>query len=53
VDVGLLRFDLFPEFGDNATQFRDHGFRVRQHLAKVACVVGPRHTGFKTAPRAG
>jgi hypothetical protein len=51
--VGLPRFDLFTEFGDHATRFRDHGFRVSQLLAKVACVVGPRHTGFNTAPRAG
>ena len=53
MDVGLLRFDLLAEVGHHAAQFRDHGFRVGQLLAKVVGVVGRRHAGFNTAPRSG
>ena len=53
MDVGLLRFDLFAKFGHHAAEFRDHGFRVGQLLAKVVGVVGRRHAGFNTAPRSG
>jgi hypothetical protein len=51
--VGLLRFDLCTEFGDYAAQFRDHGFRVGQLRANVACVVGQGHMLFNSAPRSG
>ena len=53
VDVGLLRFDLLAKFGHHAAEFRDHGVRVGQLLAKVVRVVGRRHAGFNTAPRSG
>jgi len=40
MDVGLLRVDLLAEFGDDATQFRDHGLGVGQPLAEHVDVVG-------------
>ena len=50
MDVGLLRFDLLAKFGHHAAQFRDHGFRVGQLLAKVVGVVGRRHARIQHRP---
>ena len=51
VDVGLVRFDLLAEVGHHPAEFRDHGVRVRQLLAKHVDVVGRRHAVFNTAGR--
>lgn len=51
--MGLLRVDLRAEFGDDATQFRDHGLGVSQLPAEVVAVVVRRHAGFNTATRSG
>ena len=50
VDAGLLRFNLLAKIGHHATQFRDHGCRMRQLPAEVVHIIGRRHAGFKTAP---
>lgn len=49
----LLRFDLLAKVRHDAAEFRNHGLRVGQLVAKHVDVVGRRHARFNTAAPSG
>ena len=48
-----LRFDLLAKVRHDAAEFRNHGLRVGQLVAKHVDVVGRRHARFNTAAPSG